>query len=151
MQNYKKAALFRECQKYLDLRINRILTSIKDLENSLTGETKSSAGDKYETGREMINAEIEKLSAQLYEFRKLEEVLQLAGRSSYSKKAGLGSVVETSTAHYFIAIPAGEIVFENKKYYAIGANSPIAKMLLGKHEGEEFSFNGISTKIQLVN
>lgn len=151
MKKTKKTGLLVECQKYLDVRINRILVSIKDLENSLSGETKSSAGDKYETGREMINAEIEKLSGQLKEFKKLEEVLQIAERNQNHKEINLGSVVETSTANYFIAIPAGEITFENGKFYAIGANSPVAKVLLGKTAGEEFTFNGMSNKINSVN
>lgn len=151
MKKTKKTALLLECQKYLDVRINRILVSIKDLENSLSGETKSSAGDKYETGREMINAEIEKLSVQLKEFKKLEEVLQIAERNQNYIEVSLGSAVETSSANYFIAIPAGEITLENEKFYAIGANSPVAKILLGKKAGDEFTFNGISNKILFVD
>ncbi len=52
-----------------------------DLEESLENESKSSAGDKYETGREMINYEFEKLSGQLKEFKKLQDTLAVARRS----------------------------------------------------------------------
>ena len=145
-----KEHLFQECKKYLDQRINRILASIKDLEESLENESKSSAGDKYETGREMINSEFVKLTVQLNEFRKLEGILTMARRKAPSKTIQLGSLVKTSVANYVIAIPAGEISEGNEKFYAIGANSPVAQALLGKMEKESFDFNGNTNKILFV-
>lgn len=130
-----KEALFEACKKYLDQRINRILVSLKDLQGSLENESKSSAGDKYETGREMINLEVAKLSGQLRTFRKLEETLLIAGRKVPTKTIQLGSMVKTDLANYFIAIPAGEITGGNDKYFAIGANSPVAQALIGKKKG----------------
>lgn len=123
---------------------------MKDLEESLENESKSSAGDKYETGREMINLEFDKLTGQLREFRKLEGTLTMASRKAPAKNIQLGSLVRTSVANYLIAIPAGEISVGNKKFYAIGANSPVAQALLGKEEGADFSFNGNRSEILLV-
>ncbi|EHQ02970.1 hypothetical protein, partial [Gillisia limnaea] len=95
-----KEQLFEACKNYLDHRINRILAAMKDLEESLENESKSSAGDKYETGREMINLEFDKLTGQLREFRKLEETLLMAGRKVPAKTIQLGSLVKTSAANY---------------------------------------------------
>ncbi|MFO7720886.1 MAG: transcription elongation factor [Gillisia sp.] len=145
-----KEQLFEACKKYLDQRINRILEAMKDLEESLQNESKSSAGDKYETGREMINLEFDKLTTQLTEFRKLEGTLTMAWRKTPAKNIQLGSLVKTSVANYFIAIPAGEISDGNEKFYAIGANSPVAQALLGKKEKESFNFNGNTNEILLV-
>lgn len=145
-----KEQLFEACKNYLDHRINRILAAMKDLEESLENESKSSAGDKYETGREMINLEFDKLTGQLREFRKLEETLLMAWRKVPAKNIQLGSLVKTSAANYFIVIPAGEISEGNEKFYAIGANSPVAQALLGKKEGTNFSFNGIINRITSV-
>lgn len=124
---------------------------MKDLEESLENESKSSAGDKYETGRAMINLEFEKLSGQLSEFRKLDGTLAMAWRKAPSHSIQLGSLVKTSNANYFIAIPAGEISNGNEKFYAIGANSPIAQALLGKNEKDSFDFNGNTNKILFVD
>ncbi len=121
-----------------------------DLEESLESESKSSAGDKYETGREMINLEIEKLQGQLKEFKKLQETLSIARRAFTFEVVQLGSYVKTTGANYFIAIPAGEITVEDEKFYAIGANSPVAQALLGKKSGEEFDFNGIKRRINSI-
>lgn len=145
-----KEQLFSNCKNYLDQRIQRILTSLGDLEESLENESKSSAGDKYETGREMINIEYAKLSGQLSEFKKLQETLTLARRSFTFESIQLGSYVKTTGANYFIAIPAGEITVENEKYYAIGVNSPVAQALMGKKSGEAFNFNGIERRINSI-
>lgn len=145
-----KEQLFEACENYLNQRINRILSAMKDLEESLENESKSSAGDKYETGREMINLEFEKLSGQLSGFRKLEGTLAMARRNTPAKNIQLGSLVKTSVANYFIAIPAGEISDGNEKFYAIGANSPVAQTLLGKKGKESFIFNGRTNEILLV-
>ena len=123
---------------------------MKDLEESLENESKSSAGDKYETGREMINLEFGKLNGQLMEFRKLQETLLKAWRNVPATNIQLGSLVKTSVANYFIAIPAGEISDGTEKFYAIGANSPVAQALLGKKKGAQFNFNGTMNRITSV-
>ena len=50
-------------------------------------------------------------------------------------------------ANYFIAIPADRIIVDGEEYFAIGANSPIAQLLLHKKAGEEITFNGKSAEI----
>lgn len=145
-----KSSLFLACQEYVNQRISRLNQSISELENDLENETKSSAGDKYETSREMINTEINKLSTQLQEFKKLKEVVYIARQKPSSHCIQLGSYVETSKANYLLAIPAGELSSESKKVYAIGINSPIALLIIGKQVGEDFMFNGETIKITTI-
>ena len=132
--------LLAKCADYVEERVSRLQSSIKDLEHDLGNETKSSAGDKYETSREMMNTEINKLQNQLQSFKKLKEVLAVIENRKASTTVQLGSIVKTSAANYFISIPVGEIKVEEEKYYAIGLNSPIGKLLLGKEKGEQFIF-----------
>ena len=132
--------LLAKCADYVEERVSRLQSSIKDLEHDLGNETKSSAGDKYETSREMINTEINKLQNQLQSFKKLKEVLAVIENRKVSTTVQLGSIVKTDAANYFISIPVGEIKVEEEKYYAIGLNSPIGKLLLGKEKGEQFIF-----------
>ena len=135
-----KSILFEKCRDYLKERISRIKSSLTDLDEALANETKSSAGDKYETSREMINAEINQLSSQLKQFKEQEEILELAIQRKESGKIQLGSLVKTTAANYLICISVGKLEVENETYFAIGANSPIAKNMLGKTEGDSFSF-----------
>ena len=132
--------LLAKCADYVEERVSRLQSSIKDLEHDLGNETKSSAGDKYETSREMMNTEINKLQNQLQSFKKLKEVLAVIENRKASTTVQLGSIVKTDAANYFISIPVGEIKVEEEKYYAIGLNSPIGKLLLGKEKGEQFIF-----------
>ena len=142
-----KEQLYKECESYLEEKIARISHSIQDLEAALTNESKSSAGDKYETGREMINIEIHKLSTQLQQFQQLQITLEIAKRNAATDIVKMGSLVKASNANYFICIPVGEVAVEDKKVYVIGAGSPIARALIGKSVGDTFSFNSISGTI----
>tara|TARA_B100002049_G_C16005022_1_gene343224 strand:- start:315 stop:767 length:453 start_codon:yes stop_codon:yes gene_type:complete len=145
--NSIKEKLYKACEAYVDERIKRIEDSMAGLESDLENETKSSAGDKYETGREMINLEINKLAEQLQQFKNLRNTLNVAKSRTNNGSAQLGTAVKTNMANYFIAIPADRIIVDGEEYFAIGANSPIAQLLLHKKAGEEITFNGKSAEI----
>ena len=130
--------------------VNKRLQTVEEIlhshQKSLQSETKSSAGDKHETGRAM--------SQQLTGISEMNEILSKIDSSnsgkSNRKMAHLGSVVYTAKANYFLSISAGQIVTENKVFYAISTSSPIGKLLLGKLENEEFLFDGKPIKIQKI-
>lgn len=143
----KKKNLIEACSRYVAIRIDRIMTSIEDLERALKLETKCSAGDKYETGRAMLHLEFEKLSLQLEQYKRLERTIAVLNPASEHQAVSFGSVVKTSKGNYFIAIPAGEIQLDGEFFFAVGAGSPIAQSLLGKKGGETFLFNGKSDEI----
>jgi len=77
MQNSQpfKNALFNACLEFVDSRLNAITHTINEIQVSLTSETKSSAGDKHETGRAMLQLEREKAGNQLAEIKKTKEIL----------------------------------------------------------------------------
>lgn len=118
----------------------------EDLEN----ESKSSAGDKFETGREMINIEWNKLSVQLNQYDHLEAILKRIEDHKQNENVVLGSMVYTDSANYFIAIPAGEIGDGKDKFYAVGIQAPIAQLMLGKKVGETVKFNGRQFTIKKI-
>ena len=74
-------------QKCFELVENQILSSqkrIEEAQNAANAETKSSAGDKYETTRAMMQIEIENCSKQLAESQKLHNTLkQIVFQSNY--------------------------------------------------------------------
>jgi len=145
--NSIKEKIYKACEAYLQERIERIETAMAGLESDLENETKSSAGDKYETGREMINLEINKLAEQLQQFKNLKNTLNVAKKRTNTSSAQLGTVVKTNMANYFIAIPADRIIVDGDEYFVIGANSPIAQLLLHKKAGEKITFNGKTATI----
>src|SRR6056297_344870 len=101
-----KKRLFEACENYVEERIARVEAAISDLQAALKLETKCSMGDKYETGRAMLHLEFEKLLGQLEQYGKLKKTLNSIP-AQVQEKVGFGSLVKTSGANYFIAIPAG--------------------------------------------
>ena len=145
-----KQQLLDACTEYVDTRIKKIEVAIKDLEDALKLETKCSMGDKYETGRAMLHLEFEKLSAQHAEYQKLRKTLGMIKTKKLEENVTFGSVVKTKQSNYFIAIPAGEIMVGNEKFYAVGANAPVARALSGKKKAESVTFNGRELQIDNV-
>ncbi|WP_300433748.1 transcription elongation factor [Christiangramia sp.] len=142
MKDLERSALIHICQEYLDKKVAVVRNAMNGLKEDLENESKSSAGDKYETGREMINIEWNKLTVQLNEYDRLAQILKRIEEHKPSRKAVLGSIVFTDAANYFISIPAGEIQIAGKKYYAVGVKAPVAQQLLGKEKGDQFVMNG---------
>lgn len=137
-----KKTLLEFCWNHVDARTARLKKQGDELQESLGSETKSSAGDKHETGRAMVQLEQEKLSQQVQELDTTRSILKKINIDAPSNKIRMGSLVKTSMADYFIAISAGAFKKNDKVIYCISANAPIAQLLLGKEKGENFVFNG---------
>lgn len=136
-----KQQLLNTCKEYVYQRLHKLRVQVKSLEESLNSETKSSAGDKHETGRAMVQLEREKTGKQLFEAEKIEKLISKVNIENTSEVIKLGSLVITSQVNYFIAISAGKVEIENVSYYAIAPDTPIGKLLLGKKVEEEVIFN----------
>ena len=137
-----KKDAYHFCVQFVNDRLARIQGQIKELESALTSETKSSAGDKHETGRAMIQLEREKMGHQLAELEKTQQLLSKVPKDRNAPTVGLGSLVVTDSFIYYIAISAGEFKSNTKSVYCISAATPIGKIVFGKKVGESVSFNG---------
>lgn len=142
--------LIKACKSYLDKKIRIVKDSLSGLKEDLENESKSSAGDKYETGREMINIEWNKLTNQLNEYDRLEKILNRIEQNEFHDTVILGSIVMTSNSSYFISIPAGEIMVNEGKFYAVGIQSPVARQLIGKKRNDSFNIGGKKYKIEEI-
>ncbi|UJH90055.1 transcription elongation factor [Antarcticibacterium sp. 1MA-6-2] len=139
--------LAEACKDYAEARIARFNATMGELEEALKPESRSCMGDKYETSRAMLHLEFEKISGQVELFNNLRKTANLIEHQASTQNIGFGSAVVTTGANYFISIPAGEIIAEGKKFYAVGINSPVAQLLLGKQAGDNFLLNGKTFEI----
>lgn len=147
--NELKAELHNACVKLVEERIQAIHDITAVAESSALDETKSSAGDKYETGREMLKQEMEKNAAQLDEAMKQKQMLLSLTKTKAENTIGAGALVETDKMFFYIAVGLGQVKFGNRQAMVISPVSPIGKMLLGKTAGEKFSFN--SAQYHILN
>lgn len=143
-----KEELHQLCVAHVNERLQTIERTIASNQKALTSETKSSAGDKHETGRAMLQLEMEKAGQQLQSIQQMKETLSRIDPSKNSEIISLGSLVETNLANYFLSVGAGQLTIENKIYFAISTSSPIGKLLLGKRVEEEIRWNGRTIRIQ---
>lgn len=145
-----KENLYSQCLEFVENRFNTIQNTINEIQESLTSETKSSAGDKHETGRAMLQLEREKAGHQLAEIQKIKEHFSKINISKSSEFIGLGSVVYTTKSNYFIAISAGKLKVDSEVFYAISPNTPMGQLLLGKTVGDEVVFRDQKFKIENI-
>ncbi|WP_066222674.1 3-oxoacyl-ACP synthase [Formosa haliotis] len=135
-----KAKLLQRCEAFIDKRLANVQHNIAEVQEALTSETKSSAGDKHETGRAMLQLEREKFGAQLAEINQVKQAVSKINVLKHSDTICVGSAVITNQSNYFIAISAGEIEINNLKFFAIAPNTPIGQLLLSKRAGDTIQF-----------
>ena len=142
-----KENLFKQCKLFVNKRLQTVEELLSSNQKALQSETKSSAGDKHETGRAMLQLEMEKASQQLMGVNEMKIILAKIEVLKKHKIAHLGSIIETNRVNYFLSISAGKLTIHDKDYFAVSISSPIGKLLLGKKMGEQFTFSGSTIKI----
>lgn len=147
-----KEILFSHCKAHLEKRIQTLEHRKKSLLHDLSAETKSSAGDKHETGRAMIQLEREKLGTQIKVLELNQKKLHSikAHQNSHQNTIGLGSIVFTDKANYYISIAADFCKIDSKIFYCISSQSPIGRLLIGKTINDSIKFNGTDSTIHKV-
>jgi hypothetical protein len=131
----------------VDDKIESLNNIIKSLEESRNSETKSSVGDKYETGRAMVQIEID--NNQIVLFKAIEQKNLLSKLENIATQyISNGSLVFTNKGNFYIGISLGKFKLDEVNYYAISSDSPIGKLLIGKGLNEQIQFNEIKYLIK---
>jgi transcription elongation GreA/GreB family factor len=143
-----KHILYQKCLAWIENKIEISTKAMNDAQDSANSEEKSSAGDKYETGRAMSQNERDMYARQLAECLKQKQLLLSINPDQSSSIIVAGSLVRTEAANYFISISAGSFSIDNVTYFAVSIDTPVAKLLLGKKAGDSFVLNGKSILIR---
>ena len=124
------------------IRIAAAKHALDEAQQASNDDTKSSAGDKYETGREMMKQESDRNMAQLNEANKLKIALQQISPGIKSDTAAEGSLIMTDNGAFYLSVSAGKLILDHDIYFAVSAFSPIGLKLKGLKSGNCFSLNG---------
>lgn len=133
----------------LEEKVNSLNHAIQSSIESRDNETKSSVGDKYETGRAMAQMELEKNRIQLNKVLNMQRELERINLYKKLDKVEFGSIVETNSEMFFISVSLGKISFDNKTIFCISLASPIGKILYNKKVGNNFLFQ--EKEISILN
>ncbi len=146
MPELTKETVLTYCHELLDDKVETLLSEIAKVEESASNETKSSMGDKYETGREMMMQEKGKLNDRLQLL--LDQKMALSTiKKQLHETIRQGSLVHTTLGVYFIVAAIGSIKIKDGQVFVISQSAPLAKEMMGKKVGDEIAFNGRSQKI----
>jgi hypothetical protein len=122
---------------------------MQELITHAANDSKSSAGDKHETGRAMMQQAQEQLGKQLQEAEMKRASLARIQTLPTTEAIGEGSLVLTKENTLLLAAPLGKIQFEEKEVFVISMQSPLAQALKGKKSGESISFQ--QKQINILN
>ena len=148
--NAIKQSLLTFCKSQVDARFKKVHDTIAGIVASLDDASKSSAGDKHETSRAMLQIERENAGKQLLELEKLSAIIAKTNIDNTAKNIHLGSLVYTEKANYFICVSQGATVIDGATFYCISLQTPIGQLLAGKTEGDCFNFGGETYAIEEV-
>lgn len=144
-----KSGLLSFCFDYINKKLEVLEDELRLAQDSTNDQSKSSVGDKHETGRAMAQLEQEKLSSQFLELEKQKQILTKINPEVINQNIGLGSLVKTNKGSFFLAIAIGKVTLNNSDFFVISLSSPIGQALFN-HQGNKVNFNGAIIEIDEV-
>lgn len=147
-----KEEVYNSCVDLLDSKIVIAQSGMEAAQASANNETKSSAGDKYETGRAMSQNERDMYAKKLAELLGQKKILESIDSSIALSTVESGALVTTNAGTYFISISLGLVKKQSPNIVmAISAVAPIAQVMLGKAVGDSFQWQGKQIAITRID
>jgi|ERR1700741_2850161 len=151
MQKSFKDKVYLTCLIILDEKIASLEGVIAGLAEGAENDSKSSAGDKHETSRAMMQIEQEKAGLQLREARDQKGVLLQTGVNPALQWIAKGSLVKTDKCFLFVCIALGRIRVEGLEVICLSHLSPLGKKLMGLKQNETAEVAGTKYRIEKVS
>lgn len=137
-----KIELKKRCVEILEQRINASYNSMQNAQAAANEEEKSSAGDKYETGRAMSHLEKDMHARQLATNKSAMASLMSINCEHVYNNVAPGCFVKCTDTSFFIAAGLGKIIVDQETIFLLSYHAPLARNLCNKKIGDTISFNG---------
>jgi hypothetical protein len=145
-----KAELHQSMIKLISNSLEMATKDYKLAKESRDSDTKSSAGDKFETGREMMQREMDKMSASIDQYKNQLHVLSKIDLELQYQVGDFGCLIMSDQSNYYLSIGLGKIEINAELILAISLDSPIGQLLKGKRVGDTVSFRDKTIKINQI-
>ena len=132
-----KSVVIAELNKQLLIKLSYLTTNLKQSIDSRNSDTKSSAGDKFETSREMAQIEIQKIETEILKTQQF--ITDLFAKFS--------KFIITDKGTFLISIPFGKLILNDEKIFCISRNAPITKHLINTKKDDCFFYNDMKYNI----
>jgi hypothetical protein len=144
-----KSEIISQLRAILEARIAAAKNAMTEAQFSANQEEKSSAGDKYETGRAMsqnlrdLNArQLDEATLALIAFEKSTSITSF-------KTAESGALIQTPDSYYFLGPGLGKISLpKGQAVISLSPVAPLGKLFLGKKKGQSIEF--LKKKIEIL-
>lgn len=138
-----KEKIFQAAIRQLKEKISLLQQERKAVSEGILEDTKSSAGDKFETGREMMTQDLKTIETTIEKLQEdLDEIYRVQSIKSNSEAVREGSLIQLGTDFFLISASIGQLEVDGKKYFLLSRNSPLGQVLIGKKKGENVLFRG---------
>lgn len=131
-------------------KIQTLQHELNELLISISNETKSSAGDKYETSRAMLQIEQDQLNKQLSNALQQKTLLDSIDIDLTHECITIGDLIKTNHAYFFLSIGLGKIEIDGIPVIILSALSPLGKKLFDLKQEHTFLFNGKHYIIEVI-
>lgn len=135
-----KQQLLQICNTRVDKRINDYKEEINLIKEAIESNDKGNSEDDDSGNGKLLN-DLEKNMEHLNDAQKTKAHLQLVKTNIAFNDVVLGSIVKTNQRNFYISTSIGEIILDDKAYFAISINSPIGQLLKNKKVNEKVEFN----------
>ena len=146
-----KIKLLEIAKAKVEQRLNEATKAMEAAQNAANEDTKSSAGDKFETSRAMAHNDLNLYKRQWHEAKLDMDILDTIDPEKNYILASNGSLVKTDIGRFFFCISIGIISLENEKIMVASLASPMGEALKGKKAGDKFEFRGKQISISSVS
>lgn len=142
--------IFQEVKSQIKLEVEESKNYLDGLVDSRNNDTKSSAGDKYETGRSMMQQEIDRAEDRLQQLKIQFNELERLSDIGVAHNCQQGSIVVLGDDLLLLGPAIGKIEIQEYIVFCISMGSPLGRLLAGKKEGDEVQYRGKQTLISKI-
>ena len=132
-----KADVITALQTQLDLKLAYQKDTLQVAIISRNSDTKSSAGDKFETSREMAQIEITKIEAEILKTQQFIQHLT----------TNMAQLVITDKSIFCITIAFGKLIVNGTEVFCISNSAPITKQLVNTEISANFEYRRVAYNI----
>ena len=145
-----KAHVHTACQLLLVDKIRELRSELDDLQEGAENDAKSSAGDKHETARAMMQTEHARIGQLLSETIHQKNTLDQLDPLQHASSVVPGSLIKTQRGWFYLSIPIGKTSVDDTLVTALSPLSPLGSQLMNKRTGETAEVNGTKYIIEEI-
>lgn len=145
-----KHTVYRHCESFAAEKIRLLKEQLHELRESVMLDTKSTAGDKHETGRAHLQIAQEQVNQQLEKALSQQTALAQINYDRHLEAVANGSLVASDDQYYFVSIAAPKVLVDDQLIIPLSLESHLGSLLKGKKAGDSVLLNGKHLLIKKV-